>query len=132
MTPTSTFSLDYTLLDPDLNESELPAPPPDPRDWEEHCEACRRLAEHNNEIRCRCATIPIEIIPTDDAPLSSLEPFWIDNDCLARLDGDVLTVGDARQVIADKTLHLEMLGPGHRRKIAIAVARADKWLAENH
>jgi hypothetical protein len=29
-------------------------------------------------------------------------------------------------------LHLEMLGPGHRRKIAIAVARADKWLAENH
>jgi hypothetical protein len=125
--------LDYTLLDPPPNEGDLPDPPPDPRDWLEHCEACQRIAE---ELRCkkRClrrAVKPTDNPPIDDAPLSALEPFGLDADNLTKLDGSLFTVHDARYSIDHPEIHIDWLGPECRRKLALALAAATRWLAKN-
>jgi hypothetical protein len=124
--------LDYTLLDPPPNEGDLPDPPPDPRDWLEHCEACQRIAE---ELRCkkkclRQSVKPADNPPTDDAPLSALEPFGVDSELLGILDRWLRTVQDARAVLATGE-KLPYLGDTNRRTLAQAVAAATRWLAKN-
>ena len=125
--------LDYTLLDPPPNESELPDPLPDPRDWAEHCEACQRISE---EMRCKRRCVrrrmnPADNPPTDDAPLSALEPFGLDSDNLTKLDGQLFDIHDARYAVAHPDIHIDWLGPECRRKLAQALRLATRWLAKN-
>ena len=123
------MKLDYTLLDP----GRKPAPTrdePDPRDIRDHLEAQKtirqRIADHQKRIARHEGTV--EIPPTDDAPLTALEPFGVTVDMLSKLDW-IGSIGDARTVAADPQEKGPWLGPAFRAVLRKAVAGADRWLA---
>jgi hypothetical protein len=103
---------------------------PDPRDLAEHLD---RVAEID---QCRCQRrdyqrrIPIEVIPTDDAPVASLEPFGFDGEYVMHIGDQIGTVGHAREVIAEG-LDICRMGDIGRRLLAETLARADRWLSAN-
>jgi hypothetical protein len=125
--------LDYTLLDPDIPDGQQPLPAPDPRDWAEHCESCERLAsELASQRRChRDRSNEVEIRPTDDAPLSALEPFGVDTDLLGKLDGQLFSIHEARLAVARPGIHVTNMAARNRSRLAQALTAADRWLAKN-
>jgi hypothetical protein len=72
----------------------------------------------------------IDDIPTDDAMLSTLEPFGLTGRYLQQLAIRVRTIGDARVVIRDG-IKIRQIGIAGRRCLAEALERADEWLSAN-
>jgi hypothetical protein len=102
---------------------------PDPRDLADHREWKRKhdeLAE-----TWRVGPDPSEIPPTDDAPVSALEPFGVDAEVLGILYTRIPTVGDARRAIAHPEDKIGYFGPQAREAVSLALSAADRWLAEN-
>ena len=102
---------------------------PDPRDLADHREWHRKHDELAQTWRA--GPDPSEIPPTDDAPVSALEPFGVDSEVLGILYTRLPTVGDARHAIAHPEDEIDYFGPVARGKVTLALAAADKWLEEN-
>jgi hypothetical protein len=103
----------------------------DPRDLREHRQAGWKQIQKRMTFR----TLPdacgeIDDPPTDDAMLSTLEPFGLTGRYLQQLAIRVRTIGDARAVIRDG-IKIRQIGIAGRRCLAEALERADKWLEDN-
>jgi len=118
--------LDYTLMD-------KPKPcrrwQPDPRDLADHREYTRQKRALGKTLQA--GPNPADLPPTDDAPTSALEPFGVDAELLGVLYTRLPTVGDVRRAIAHPEEKIGYFGDVGRIQVALAMAAADKWLAEN-
>ena len=102
---------------------------PDPKDLADHREYLQKreaIAE-----AWRTGPDPADIPPTDDAPVSALEPFGVDCEMLGILYTRLRTVGDARRAIAHPEDGIRYFGYIGRQQVALALVAADRWLAEN-
>ena len=117
--------LDYTLMDPPKRKRWQP----DPRDTADHREYGRKKKALGKTLRA--GPDPANLPPTDSAPTSALEPFGVDTELLGVLYTRLPTVGDVRHAIAHPEEEVKYFGDVGRRTVALALAAADRWLAEN-
>ena len=73
---------------------------------------------------------PIEDPPTNDAPLSALEPFGLTGEHLQHAINRIGNIEAARVVIRDN-IPIRRMGAEGRRCLSEALERADEWLAAN-
>ena len=115
--------LDYTLMDKPRRKRWQP----DPKDLADHREYVRKHQAIGEAWQA--GPDPSDNPPTDDAPVSALEPFGVDCEMLGILYTRLPTVGDARQAIAHPEEEIRYFGEVGRQQVAQALAAADKWLA---
>jgi hypothetical protein len=118
--------LDYTLMDKPRRKRWQP----DPKDLADHRE-CKEHREATIDSERNLDVVPIEIIPTDDAPVSALEAFGVDCETLGILYTRLRTVGDARRAVAHPEEEIRYFGDAGRQQVAQALTAADRWLAKN-
>ena len=103
---------------------------PDPKDLADHRE-WKKHREATIDSERSLDAVPIEIQPTDDAPVSALEPFGVDAEMLGILYTRLPTVGDARRAISHPEDGIKYFGDVGRQQVTQALVAADRWLAEN-